>query len=206
VDKVSGRSKRWNKKAKHREREGVKLQYEHGVFHFAFAHHPVPVRSLLNDRSGPDDNVGRESGRSSEMFLGPRFQTEIAAWQTIKHALHPFLHMWCDAALRGRVDGEDAGVRTALHISVHTTGAFVDGLFKDFGFPTIQERGVKFVPGSVTIGEHKRLFGIQSLLCEGVKLSGIPMDLDLDPGKGHRVRRIFTLSVGCEGNMGLVIV
>ena len=108
--------------------------------------------------------------------------------------------------MRGRVNGEYASICAALHVSVHSTSAFIDGSFEDFGFPTVQESGVEAVSRSVAVGEHERLFGVQSMPCEGVKLGGVPVDLDLDLGKGHGVRRVCTLSAGCEGNVGFVIL
>ena len=117
-----------------------------------------------------------------------------------------FLHMWGDAALRGRVDGENASVCTALDVPEHTAGAFVDGPFEDSGFPAIQECGVKAVPGSIAVGEHERLLGVQSVLHKGIKFCGIPVDLNLDLRKGHGERRICTFSVCCEGNVGLVVI
>jgi len=65
ADKVSGRSEKTNKKTKAiqcqniEQERGGKLQYGRGVFRFTFTHHPVPVRSLLSDRLGPDGNIGR---------------------------------------------------------------------------------------------------------------------------------------------------
>lgn len=43
-------------------------------------------------------------------------------------------------------------------------------------------------------------------MCEGVELCGVPVNFDLNLGKGHRVRRIRTLSVGCKDNVGLVVI
>ena len=60
----------------------------HRVFRFTLAHHPVPVRSFLNGRLCPDGNTCRKGGRSSEMLLGTRFQTGLAARQTVERALH----------------------------------------------------------------------------------------------------------------------
>ena len=125
-------------------------------------------------------------------------------WREVKLTL--FLYMWSDAALGARVDGEYASVCTASHVPVHPTSAFIDGLFEDFCFPTVQERGVKAIPCSITVGEHKRLLGIQGMLCEGVEFGGVPVDLNLNLGKGHGVHRIFTLSVGRESNVGLVVI
>ena len=90
MDKVNGRNKRRNNrdKVEHRAREGAKLQYRHGVFHFTFTHHPVPVRSLLDDRLSPDGNVVRQSGKNGEMFLGFGFQGGLAARQLTNRALH----------------------------------------------------------------------------------------------------------------------
>lgn len=198
------------------------------MFRFTFAHHPVPVRSLLDGRLGPDGDVSVQSGRSSKLFLGARFQTELGAWQMTQRALDYqtravrvqalragwekvkltlFLYMWSDTALGGRVNGEYASICTAFHVSVHPTSALVDGSFEDFGFPTVQESGVEAVPGSIAVGEHERLLGVQSVpFREGVELGSVPVNLDLDLGKGHRVRRICTLSVDCEGNVGLVVI
>ena len=117
-----------------------------------------------------------------------------------------FLHMWGSAALGGRVDSEYASIRTAFHVSEHPASAFIDGSLEDFGFPTVQECGVKAVPGSVAVGEHEGLLGVQRVLCEGVEFGGVPVNLDLDLGKGHRVPRILAFSVGCEGNVGLVVI
>lgn len=117
-----------------------------------------------------------------------------------------FFYMWSDAALRGRVDGEYASIRTAFHVSVHPTSAFIDCSFEDLGFPTVQESCVEAVPSSVAVREYERLLGVQSVLCEGVELDGVPMNFNLDLGKSHRVRRICALSVGRKGNVGLVVV
>jgi len=93
TDKVSGRSKRRNKKTKtiqykNVQEKGVELHHDNGVIPFTFTHHSVPVRSLLNNRLGPDDNVGRQSGKFSKMLLGVGFQAGLAAWEMIKCALH----------------------------------------------------------------------------------------------------------------------
>jgi len=117
-----------------------------------------------------------------------------------------FLHMWSDAALGARVDGEYASVCTASHVPVHPTSAFIDGLLEDFCLPTVQERGVKAMPCSIAIGEHERLLGVQGVLCEGVEFGGVPVNLDLDLGKGHGVCRVFALSVGGISNVGLVVI
>jgi len=117
-----------------------------------------------------------------------------------------FLYMWGDAALRGRVDGEYASVRTAFHVSVHSASAFLDGSLEHLDFPTVQECSIKAVPGSVAVGEHERLLGVQSVLCEGVELDGVPVNLDLDLGEGYRVRRICAFSVGREGNVRFVVI
>lgn len=87
---MNGKNKRGNNKNKvgHRAREGAKLQYQHGVFRFTFTHHPVPVRSLLDDRLSPDGNVVRQSGKNSKMFLGFGFQGGLAARQLTNRALH----------------------------------------------------------------------------------------------------------------------
>jgi len=87
---VNGKNKGGNNRNKvgHRAREGAKLQYEHRVFRFTFAHHPVPVRSLLDDRLGPDGNVVRESGKNSEMFLGFGYRNRHAARQLSNRALN----------------------------------------------------------------------------------------------------------------------
>ena len=197
------------------------------MFHFTFARHPVPVRSLLNGRLSPDNNVVHKNGGVSKMPLGSGFQTGLVAWQLIERALHYqtrtvraqalsnrweevkltlFHCMRSDVALRSRVDGEYAGIRAAFRVSIHSASASIDGSLEDSSFPTVQEPGVEAVPCSVAVGEHERLFGVQSVLCEGVKLSGIPVNLDLDFGKSHRVCRICTFSVGCEGNVGLVVI
>ena len=117
-----------------------------------------------------------------------------------------FHYMRSDAALGARVDGEYASVCTASHVPVHPASAFIDGSFEDFCFPTVQECGIEVVPCSIAVGEHERLLGVQGLFCEGVEFRGVPVDLDLDLGKGHRVRRIGTLSVGREGDVGLVVI
>ena len=75
-----------------------------------------------------------------------------------------FLYMRCDAALIGRVNCENASIRTAFHVSVHSTSAFIHGPFEDFGLPAVEEGGVEAVPGSIAVGEQKRLLGVQSLL------------------------------------------
>jgi len=140
------------------------------------------------------------------MLLGVGFQAGLVAWQMVERASHLFLYMWSDAALRGRVDGEYASIRTAFHVSVHSTGAFIDCSLEHLCFPTVQESCVEAVPGGVAIGEYERLFWIQSVLCEGVELGGVPMNFNLDLGKSHRVFWICALSVGCEGNVGFVVV
>jgi len=117
-----------------------------------------------------------------------------------------FLKMWSDVALGGRVDGEYAGVCTAPHVPVHPASAFINGLLEGFCFPTVQKRGVEAVPCSIAVGEHKRLLGVEGVLCEGVEFGGVPVNLDLDLGKGHGVRRICTFSVGREGNVRLVVI
>lgn len=172
---ASGRSRGGNKKTRQNSEQerGPKLQYRHGVFRFTFTHHPVPVRSLLNGRLGPYDDVGRKIGRSSKLCLGASFQTGPAARQIAKSALHCqttmvrvqasrngwdgvkltlFLYMWGDTALRGRVNGEHACIRAALHVSVHSASTSIDGSLEGFGFPTVQESGIKAVPGSVAVG------------------------------------------------------
>jgi len=159
---MNGRGKKGNKKnkAQHEAREGEKLQYDHVVFRLTFTHHPVPVRSMLNSRLGPDDYAGRKSGRSGKMFLGSRLQTRLAAWQTVERALHLFLYMWSDAALRARVDGEDAGIRAAFCVPIHSASAVFDRSLEGFCVPTVQERGVEAVSGGVAVGEHERLLGV----------------------------------------------
>jgi hypothetical protein len=107
--------------------------------------------------------------------------------------------------LRGRVDGEQTSVSTAFDVSVHSTGAFIHGLLEDLGFPTVQECGVESIPCSIAVGEYERLLRVQSVLGKGVKLGGIPVNLDLNLGKGHRVLGICALSVGCEGDVGFVV-
>lgn len=114
--------------------------------------------------------------------------------------------MWSDAALRGRVDGEDASVCTASHVPEHPASAFIDGAFEDLWFPTVQERGIEVVAGSVAVGEHKRLLGVQGVLREGVEFGGVPVNFDLYLGDGYGICRVFTLSAGCEGNVGLVVI
>ena len=88
----------------------------------------------------------------------------------------------------GRVDGENASIRTAFDVSIHPTGAFIDGLLEDIGFPAVQERGVEAIPSSVAVRKHERLLGVQSLFYEGVELGNIPMNLNLDLREGYRVR------------------
>ena len=117
-----------------------------------------------------------------------------------------FLYMRSDAALIGRVNCENASICTAFHVSVHSTSAFIDGSFEDFGFPAVEEGCVEAVPSSIAVGEHKRLLGVQSLLCIGVDLSGVPVNLHLDLREGHRVRGVCAPSVGWEGNVRLVVV
>lgn len=101
-----------------------------------------------------------------------------------------FLNVRGDAALRGRVDGENTSICTASYVSKHPTSASINGSLEDFCFPTVQECGIEAVPGRVVVGEDERLLGVQSVLCEGVEFGGVPVDLDLDLGKGHGVRRI----------------
>jgi len=191
---------------RHRAREGAKLQYRHRVSHFTLTHHPVPVRSLLNDGLSPDGNIIGENGENSEIFLGLGFQIRLAARQMIKRALHLFHYVWGDAALGGRVDGEYASVCTASHVPVHPASAFVDGSLQDFYFPTVQKRGVEVIPCGIAVGEHERLLGVQGLFREGVEFGGVPVNLDLDLGKGDRVRRICTLSVDREVDVGLMVI
>ena len=107
--------------------------------------------------------------------------------------------------MRGRVDGEDAGVCTASYIPIHPTSALVDGSLEGFRFPAVQECSIEAVSGIVAVREDEGLLRVQSILCEGVELGGVPVDLDLDFGEGDGVFRICTLSVGCEGNVGLVV-
>jgi hypothetical protein len=107
--------------------------------------------------------------------------------------------------LRGRVDGEYASISTAFDVPIHSTSAFIDGLLEGFGFPPVQERGIKSAASSVAIGEQERLFRVQSLPCEGVELGGIPVNLDLDLGQRYRVRRICTFSIGREDDVGFVV-
>lgn len=114
--------------------------------------------------------------------------------------------MRCDAALMGRVNCENASIRTAFHVSVHSTNALIDGPLEDFGFPAVEEGGVEAVPGSIAVGEHKRLLGVESLLSMGIELGGVPVNLHLDLGEGHRVRGVCAPSVGCVGNVGLVVI
>ena len=117
-----------------------------------------------------------------------------------------FFYVWSDTALGGRVDGEYAGVCTASHVPVHPASAFIDGLLEDLCFPAVHKRGIEAVPCSIAVGKHERLLGVQRMLCEGVEFGGVPVNLDLDLGKGHRVRRIGTLSIGREGDVGLVVI
>lgn len=108
--------------------------------------------------------------------------------------------------MRGRVDCEYASIRAASHVSVHSTGAFIDGSLEDLCFPTVQESGVEAVSRIVAAGKHERLLGVHSTLCERVELGGVPVNLDLDLGEGHGICRVRTISVGREGNVGLVIL
>ena len=62
------------------------------------------------------------------------------------------------------------------------------------------------IAGGVAIGEDKGLVRVQSVLCEGVEFGGVPVNLNLDLGKGHGVRMVCTFSVSCKGNVGLVVV
>ena len=119
--------------------------------------------------------------------------------------LTPFLYVRSDAALRGRVDGEYTSICTAFDVSIHPASALIDSLFEDFGFPTVQERGVEPIPSGISVGEHEGLLRVQSFLCEGVELSGVPVDFNLDLRKGHRVRRVCTLSIGCKCDVGFVV-
>lgn len=121
-------------------------------------------------------------------------------------ASYLFLYMRSDAALRGRVDGENASVRTAFDIAIHPAIAPIDGLLEGFGFPSIHERGIEPVPGGVTVGEYERLFGVDGLFCKGIKLGGVPMNLNTDLRKGYRVRGICAFSVGREGDVGFVVM
>ena len=101
-----------------------------------------------------------------------------------------FLNVRGDAALRGRVDGENTSICTASYVSKHPTSASINGFLEDFCFPTVQECGIEAVPGRVVVGEDERLLGVQSVPCKGIELGGVPVNLDLDLGKGHGVRRI----------------
>ena len=76
------------KKRRNPVREGEKLQYGHSVFRFTLTSHSVPVRSSLDVRLSPYGNVSSKSGERSEMLLGSRFETWLAAWQMSKRALH----------------------------------------------------------------------------------------------------------------------
>jgi len=122
-----------------------------------------------------------------------------------ERALHLFLYMRSDAALRGRVESEYASIRTALDVPIHSASAFVDGLLEDFGFPTIQECGIETVSSSVTVGKYERLLGVQGLLGEGVEPGCVPLNFNLDLGKGNGVRRICALSTGCEGDVRFMV-
>lgn len=73
---------------------------------------------------------------------------------------HLFLYVRSDAALRGRVDGENASIGTAFDIAIHPTIAPFDGFLEGLGFPPIHERGIEPVSSSVTVGEYERLFGV----------------------------------------------
>ena len=116
-----------------------------------------------------------------------------------------FLYVRGDAALRGRVDGEYTSICTAFDVSVHPASAFIDGLLEHFCFPTIQECGEEPIPSGITVGEHERLLGVQSFPREGVELSGVPANFNLDLGEGHRVRRVRAPSIGCKGDVGFVV-
>lgn len=49
------------------------------MFGFTLSHHPVPVRSPLNCRLGPDGYAIREARRGSEMFLVTGIQAGLGA-------------------------------------------------------------------------------------------------------------------------------
>jgi len=165
----------------------------------------VPVGAFLNDRLDPDDHVCRQNRGGDEMPLGSRFQAKVAARQVTESALHLFLYMRSDVTLGSRVDSEYASIRTAFDVPIHSASALVDGLLEDFGFPTVQECGVESVSGSVTVGEYERLLGVQGLPCERVEPRGIPVNLDLDLGKGDGVRRICALPTSCEGDVRFMV-
>jgi hypothetical protein len=84
-----GRGKVQESETKDSTRKRVKIQqHGYGVFRSTtFAHHPTPVRSLLNNRLGPDDNLSRQNGGSGEVTLGSRFQAEIPARQMTERTL-----------------------------------------------------------------------------------------------------------------------
>lgn len=117
-----------------------------------------------------------------------------------------FLYVRADAALRARVDGEYTSIRTAFDIPIHPASALIDGLLEDFGFPTVQECGVELIPSGIAVGEHERLLGVQSFLCKGIELGGVPVHFDSDLGERHRVGRVCALSVGCKVDVGFVVM
>lgn len=72
TDKVNGSSKRKYKKTKQKIAKGGTTTWVWGVAFRSttLTHHPVPVRSLLDNRLSPDDNVSGENRRGGEMPLG----------------------------------------------------------------------------------------------------------------------------------------
>jgi hypothetical protein len=114
--------------------------------------------------------------------------------------------MWGDTALGGRVDGEYSSGRTAFDVTIHPTGAFVDGSFEHLSSPPVQERGMESGSGGVTVGKHKGLLGVQRLPRERVEAGSVPVNFDLDLGNGDWVCRICALSIGCEGDVGSVVM
>ena len=125
--------------------------------------------------------------------------------ERLKVKLTLFIYMRGDAALRGRVDSEYASIRTAFDVPIHSAGAFIDGLLEDFGFPAVQERGIKPSSG-IAAGEDEGLLRIQSLSREGVELCGVPVNLNSNLWKEDGIGRICAFSVGCEDDVGLVVM
>lgn len=123
-----------------------------------------------------------------------------------ERALHLFLYVGCDAALRARVDGEYASIRTAFDVPEHSTGTLINGSFEDLCFPAVQECAIESISGSVAVGEHERLLGVQSFSCVGVEFGCVPMNLDSDLGEGYRIRGVCASSIGWEGDVGFVIM
>ena len=86
TEEATGRNKRREKNTQYKK-ESTLQKNGYGVLRSTSTHHPVPVRSLLNDRLDPDDNVSRQNRRGSEMLLGSRFQAEVVAREVAEGAL-----------------------------------------------------------------------------------------------------------------------